>query len=521
MKFSSLHNVRQTIGARLVSLLLGVLAILIAAGILVTFARVGRAITAERQELIKAVQALADHIDHELEGHIYNVMAMRNLAESYLSGYLHRSGNPADRLRFMPEQDGYASSPPGGGEGHLADGRMVGIGPVPAPDSSVIEEMRMAESLTPLMRAIRDRSPDTPWVYYTSAQAFIYLFPAEEAEDFFFTPKMLEMEFLTGATPQANPSHKFFWTKPYLDEAGKGLMATVSYPIYQAAQFKGSVSIDVSVKNLQYIIDMHPLANINIALVSEDGQQLAHRAQKAPLDEAGGDERHRLSLKLAPWHIDVTLDEYHILREALKDQASHIVGEVMLVATLSFSALLARYSHRVRTLSIRDGLTGLYNRRFFDEIGPRQFDAARRGMVRLGMISADVDYFKKYNDTYGHQQGDMVLKGVAKALEQSLLRGTDLVFRLGGEEFCLLVFMQDQDTLHPILAKLNHAVRDMKMPHEGNPPGYVTISLGAVIIDKQGWLNVDAAYQRVDEALYQAKSRGRDCYVLLEPAPPR
>lgn len=521
MKSSSLYIVRQAISARLVSLLLGALTILLAAGTLVAFIRVSRAITTERQELIMAVQALADHIDHELEGHTYNVMAMRNLAEFYLSGYLQRSGNPADRLRYVPEQDGYVSTSPGRGEGHLADGRMAGMGPVPAPDSPVIEEMRMAESLTPLMRAIRDRSPDTPWVYYTSAQSFMYLFPAEEAEDFFFTPKLLEMEFLTGATPQANPSRRFFWTKPYLDEAGKGLMATVSYPIYQADQFKGSVSIDVSVKNLQYIMDLHPLPNINLALVSEDGQQLAHQAPEARLDEAGGLERHRLSLKLAPWHIDVTLAEFHMLQEALKDQAPQIVGVVALAAALSVSALLARHSRRVRVLSIRDGLTGLYNRRFFDEIAPHQFDAARRGMARLGMILADVDYFKNYNDTYGHQQGDMALKGVAKALESSLLRGTDLVFRLGGEEFGILVFMQEQDTLHSILAKLNQAVRDMKMPHKDNPPGYVTISLGAVIIDQREWLHVDAAYQRVDEALYQAKSRGRDCYVLLEPSPPR
>ncbi|GFK93871.1 Phytochrome-like protein cph2 [Fundidesulfovibrio magnetotacticus] len=519
MKLPLAQRLRHLLAARLVGVLLAVLVAVLAAGILVTTARVRQTMAEGRQKAIAAGQALVKNIDHELDSHVYNVMAMRNVAESCLSGYLTRPGNPADRLRRLPERDGYAALPPGKDEDRQAHGRMVGLGRTPGPDDPVVEEMRMAEALAPLMRAIRDRSPDTPWVYYTSANAFMYLFPSEEAEEFYFTPDLLEMEFLTGATPQANPSRATFWTKPYTDVAGKGQMATVSAPIYQGDSFRGSVSIDVSVKNLQYIMDMYPLPGVNAVLVSDDGQQLARHTFANIPHGAKGYEFHSLPLKLVPWRIELAVDERRLLQDALKDQAALIIGMLLIASVLLFSALLARHARRVRDISIHDGLTGLFNRRHFDEIASYHFDAARRGLVRMGMILADVDYFKKFNDAYGHQKGDRALAGVAEALENTLQRGTDLAFRVGGEEFLILVTLHEQETLHPILAKLNQAVRDLKLPHKASPYGHLTLSLGAIVIDQRAWMDLDAAYCRVDEALYQAKSRGRDCYAMLE-APP-
>lgn len=492
-------------------MLLGVLVIV---GIGATIFQIREAMEAKRQEIVGIGNTIVQHIDHDLASHGFNVMAMRNLAEDYLSGQVRRSGNPVQGLRFVPGRGGFAPMP----EKPQDLGRMVGLGPVPAPDAPVVEEMRMAAGLTPLMRAIRARSPDTPWVYYTSRRGFMYLFPAAEADDFYFKPELLDMEFIAGAGPRANPARKAFWTKPYIDEAGKGLMATVSYPIYRGDEFMGSVSIDVAVSNLQYILDLHPLSHAGVVLRSLDGQQLALGGQRQEPGEAGAYGTVRLQLTQAPWFIELNVSQGDLLREAMRSRAPQIGAIAVLFITLVYSVLLTRSARRVREMAIRDGLTGLYNRRYFDESMRIHFESARRGLVRLGFILLDVDFFKKYNDAYGHQRGDEVLNRVARTLQGTLQRASDLMFRVGGEEFAIVVFLQPDEPLEALLVKLNQAIRNLRLPHRDAPLGYLTISLGATVVDQSRWQNLDAAYRRADEALYRAKGGGRDCFSMADPA---
>lgn len=503
----------QRLGISLSAMFLTVLGGLVITGIGATTFQVREAMDTRRQEIVSIGKTIVQHIDHELASHSYNVMAMDNLAEDYLSGQVLRRGNPVQGLRFVPEQGGYAPDP--AKPGNL--GRLVGQGPVPASDAPIIEEMNMAKGLTAIMRAIRARSPDTPWVYYTSAQGFMYLFPAAEADDFYFKPELLNMEFLSGARPLVNPARKTFWTKPYIDEAGKGLMATVSHPIYRGDEFKGSVSIDVSVKNLQYILDLHSLPNAKVVLRSRDGQQLAKGGEQNDIGDGENLDTIELQLSQAPWLIELTISRNYLLQDAMRSQAAQIGAIAVLSITLFYSILLSRSARRLREMAIHDGLTGLYNRRYFDESMRAQFEAARRGGVRLGLILLDVDLFKKFNDAYGHQRGDDALIRVAKALQNTLQRASDQIFRVGGEEFAIVVFMQTDVPLEALLLKLNQAIRNLQLPHRDNPPGYLTISLGATIVDQSNWQTLDAAYRQADEALYAAKAAGRDCFSVAGP----
>lgn len=484
------------------------------AGIGVTIFQVRDSMAAKRVEIIGEGNTIVQHIDHELQNHAYNLMAMHNLAEDYFSGHVCRTGDPLQGLHFIPERNGYAPRPAKPGD----LGRMVGQGLVPAPDAPIVDEMKMAEGLTPLMRAIRARSPDTPWVYYTSARGFMYLFPAAEADDFFFKPELLQMEFLSGARPQINPGHKTFWTKPYIDEAGKGLMATISDPIYRGDEFRGSVSIDVSVRNLQYILDLHPLDDVGIVLRSGDGQQLAQGGDGSEIGDGNTVETVTLRLTQAPWSIELHISQNYLLLEAMRSRSAQIGTTIVLFITFFYSILLTRNAHRIRELAIRDGLTGLYNRRYFDESLVIHFELARRGQVRLGFILLDVDFFKKYNDTYGHQRGDQALVQAAKALRNTLKRTSDLIFRVGGEEFVIVIFLQAGEPLEALLLKLNQAIRNLQLPHRDNPPGYLTISLGATIVDQTHWQDMDTAYRQADEALYSAKAAGRDRFSVATPA---
>jgi diguanylate cyclase (GGDEF)-like protein len=159
----------------------------------------------------------------------------------------------------------------------------------------------------------------------------------------------------------------------------------------------------------------------------------------------------------------------------------------------------------------RDGLTGLSNRRRFDEILELEFRRARRQSLPLGLILIDVDWFKSYNDTYGHQAGDECLRAVGAAISSVLRRARDEVARYGGEEMAVILPETDQQGTMATAQKMCAAVSALHIEHKGSAYGAVTISAGTSTLvscddgDKPGDL-VRAA----DTALYRSKCSGRN-----------
>ncbi|MBL5859514.1 diguanylate cyclase [Serratia fonticola] len=166
-------------------------------------------------------------------------------------------------------------------------------------------------------------------------------------------------------------------------------------------------------------------------------------------------------------------------------------------------------------LSIKDGLTGIYNRRFFDTQFDIQCKIAIRNGDSLTLAMIDVDHFKSFNDIYGHQAGDEALIRVADCLSKSFKRGSDFVARYGGEEFVILSngMTKDQATLY--VQTLCQLVRDLRIPHSASSTGYLTISIGFSIhtFDQLPLPNVLLTH--ADKALYVAKARGKDQFFSL------
>ncbi|MGO4666887.1 diguanylate cyclase domain-containing protein [Bosea sp. 2RAB26] len=172
--------------------------------------------------------------------------------------------------------------------------------------------------------------------------------------------------------------------------------------------------------------------------------------------------------------------------------------------------LLRRMLHN-RAMS--DALTGIGNRRFFEEHAATALRQARRERAGLVFAILDVDHFKKYNDRYGHQAGDLALRSLARALEARLRRPMDMVGRLGGEEFGLILYGVRPDTACAMLDNLVRAVSSLDIPHDASDTApHLTASVGAALFD--GLETLEQIYRRADGLLYVSKAKGRDRFTL-------
>jgi diguanylate cyclase (GGDEF)-like protein/PAS domain S-box-containing protein len=165
-------------------------------------------------------------------------------------------------------------------------------------------------------------------------------------------------------------------------------------------------------------------------------------------------------------------------------------------------------------LAVRDELTGLYNRRHFNEIVPTLLSRARDENRVFALILMDVDNFKKYNDNYGHPAGDKVLEAIGQELRDIFQRSDDMVFRMGGEEFAAVVVIPDPDDAMTFGNKILARIRSLEMEHEYNPPGVVTVSIGINTVGGGASIDLDTVYKNADDALYRAKESGRNCIVI-------
>jgi two-component system, chemotaxis family, response regulator WspR len=179
--------------------------------------------------------------------------------------------------------------------------------------------------------------------------------------------------------------------------------------------------------------------------------------------------------------------------------------------------LLLEVNAELQRLSNADGLTGLSNRRYFDEFMTFEWKRAARERTTLSLLMIDVDSFKRYNDTYGHLAGDGVLKKVAATIKSSIGRPADLAARFGGEEFSVVMPNTALAGAQYLAEKMCRGVENLQIPHSGaTSTGYVTISIGVAATippHDQPW---NVLVKAADGALYEAKKTGRNRVVIHE-----
>jgi diguanylate cyclase (GGDEF)-like protein len=169
-----------------------------------------------------------------------------------------------------------------------------------------------------------------------------------------------------------------------------------------------------------------------------------------------------------------------------------------------------------RTINI-DGLTGVASRRYFFDLIDREWKRTVRLCQSISVNMIDIDFFKDFNDTYGHQEGDACLKQVAKAIEESSKRPLDIVARYGGEEFIALLPDTDRKGAIEVAAEMQSKVAELKILHDGSKINEnVTISIGVATMIPDQDTTFDVLIRNADNALYSAKSKGRNRIQVSE-----
>ena len=199
---------------------------------------------------------------------------------------------------------------------------------------------------------------------------------------------------------------------------------------------------------------------------------------------------------------------------SLNDVKRQLASSVVELARMALSNL--RLRDALREQSIRDPLTGLYNRRYMEEALKQQLSRATRGLHPLGVIMIDIDHFKRFNDTHGHAAGDALLREVARLL-QTHIRTEDISCRYGGEEFLLILPDASLETTQQRAELLQQQAKGLQVHDASRSLGGITLSVGVAMYPQHG-RSIEKVMRAVDAALYRAKQEGRDRVVIAQEA---
>lgn len=264
------------------------------------------------------------------------------------------------------------------------------------------------------------------------------------------------------------------------------------------------------VEGLALVAELHPdLILLDIMMPGVNGFEICKRLQQ---DAA---------LKDIPviflTSLDRAEDEVRCFEIGGVDFVSKPFSPIVLRSRVATQVRLKQQADLLRFQATRDGLTGLFNRREFNVQLDRDWRSCKREQKPMSLLMMDIDHFKLYNDTYGHQEGDKCLQLVATTIREQVKRGRDRVARYGGEEFVCLLPQTGAQVAKDIAEKVRAAVQALAIPHAASPTSAtVSISVGGACEKQFAEHTSEGLLKRADDYLYQAKDQGRNRIVVLD-----
>jgi diguanylate cyclase (GGDEF)-like protein/PAS domain S-box-containing protein len=237
----------------------------------------------------------------------------------------------------------------------------------------------------------------------------------------------------------------------------------------------------------------------------------------APCDHAAGVKTTYLCIPVLAQGEALGVLHFQATEEVAAVADSEMSLQTTFAGQIGLSVANIRLREALRSQSIKDPLTGLYNRRFLTEMMDREIRRAARAEQSLGVLMLDLDHFKKFNDTYGHDAGDTILREAAVFLTKSI-RIEDTVCRFGGEEFVIILPTADLNAAHTRAERIRSKLRELTVLHQGQSLGMITVSVGVATLPEHG-TSAKELIEAADAALYRAKREGRDRVVDAVPAP--
>jgi diguanylate cyclase (GGDEF)-like protein len=235
----------------------------------------------------------------------------------------------------------------------------------------------------------------------------------------------------------------------------------------------------------------------------------------APCAHAAGVESTYLCIPILAQGKTLGILHFQATDEAPQLEASELSFKTTFAAQVGLSIANIKLREALRTQSVRDALTGLYNRRYLEEVMDREVRRASRAAQSLGVLMIDLDRFKSFNDTFGHDAGDAVLREIGVSLTKGI-RAEDFVCRLGGEEFVVILPTADLTASRNRAERLRSRTKELTILHQGKSMGMITISVGVAAFPEHG-TSPKELMAAADAALYEAKRSGRDQVVVAAP----
>lgn len=301
------------------------------------------------------------------------------------------------------------------------------------------------------------------WSYFTSVEGFQISYPKANNATWSFDSTIIEREYFKEATPERNPDQKAFWTTPYLDSAGHGLMVTAGIPIYFENEFAGVLTVDLTLERISEILRTNCEPETEYALITRDRLLLAHSStdfsalRSAPKVEEvipGVISKRvplaKLHTKVKGWSVysfpvsfaDASLYAYtsnrSIRAESLREMQNDLFIIIALLILITQVKIIARKDKELKELALYDKLTELPNRNLLFDNLQMEIALYKRNNSPFTILFLDLNEFKAINDTYGHNTGDATLKEFGKRLKETI-RSSDTAGRLGGDEFIIIM----------------------------------------------------------------------------------